>query len=108
MDRKKIAKDYEVGDHVFLRVKPKKSKLRLGLYAKLAPRYVGPFEILTRIGPVAYQLALAPYLRVHDVFHVSLLKKYVVDQSHIINWNNVQVEPKGYFPTKLMCILNKR
>ena len=72
-----------------MRVKPKKRKLRSGLYAKLAPRYVGPFEILARIRPIAYQLALPPYISIHDVFHISLLKKYIVDKSHIINWDNV-------------------
>ena len=82
---------------MFLRVKPKKRKLRTWLYAKLALIYVGPFEILSRIVPVAYQLDLPPYIRIHDVFHIYLLKKYVVDQSHIINWDNVQVEQKGYF-----------
>ena len=84
---------------MFLRVKPKKSKLRTGIYANLAPIYVGPFEILARIGHVAYQLALTPYIRIHDVFHISLLKKYVADQSHIINWDNVQVEPESDFHT---------
>ena len=59
---------------MFLRVKQKKSKLRSRLYAKLAPRYVGPFEMLARIGCVAYQLALPPYLIILDVFHISLLK----------------------------------
>ena len=88
-DRKQTSKEYRVGEHVFLRVKPKKSKLRIGLYAKLAPRYVGPFENFARIGPVAYQLALPPYIRIHDVFHIYLLKKYVVDQSHIINRDSV-------------------
>ena len=82
-------KEYKVGEHVFLRVKPKKSKLRSGLYAKLAPRYVGPFKILAIIGLVSYQLDLPPYIRIHDVFHISLLKKYVADQSHIIDWDNV-------------------
>ena len=50
---------------------------------------MGPFEILSRIGHVAYQLTLPPYLRIRNVFYISLLKKYVVDQSHIINWDNV-------------------
>ena len=59
-----------MGEKVFLRVKPKKSTLRAGLFGKLDPRYVGPFEILARIGLVAYQLALPPYIRVHDVIHV--------------------------------------
>ena len=88
-DKKKTTKEYNVVVHVSLRVKPKKRKLRMGLYAKLAPRYVGPFEILARIGPVAYQLALPLYIRIHEFFHVYLLKKYVVDQSHVIDWNNV-------------------
>ena len=78
------------------------------MYAKLAPRYVGPFEILVRIWHVAYQLALPPYIRVHDVFHVSLLKKCIADQSHIIDWNNVHVEPKGDFYMELVCILDRR
>ena len=89
VDKKQIDKEYKVGEHVFPRVKPNKRKLRTRLYAKLAPRYGGPFEILARIGPVAYHLALPPYIRIHDVFYISLLKKYVSNQSHIINWNNV-------------------
>ena len=69
---------------------------------------MGPFEILSRIEPVAYQLALPPYIRIHDVFYTYLLKKYFDDQSHIINWDNVQVEIEGEFPMKPMCILDKR
>ena len=56
-------------------MRPKKSSLRLGSCAKLAPQYCGPFEILSKIGQVAYQLALPPNLRVHNVFHISVLKK---------------------------------
>ena len=57
VDKKLTAKEYKVGEHVFLRVKSKKRSLRIGIYANIAPRYVGPFEILARIGHVAYQLA---------------------------------------------------
>ena len=81
-------------------MRSKKSSLRLGSCAKLAPRYCGSFEILSRIGQVAYQLALPLNLRVHNVFHISVLKKYVHDATHVINWNDVQVE--------LDCILDRR
>ena len=53
-------------------------------------------------------MALPPYIRIHDVFHISLLKKYVAHQSHIINWDNVQVEPEGDFHTEPICILDRR
>ena len=89
-------------------MRPKKSSLRLGICAKLAPCYYGPFEILSRIGQVASQLALPPNLRVHNVFHISILKKYVHDTTHVVNWNDVQVEPKGDFLVEPDCILRQR
>jgi hypothetical protein len=75
----------------------------MGACAKLAPRYCGPFEILDRVGPVAYRLVLPPIMKGPNVLHVSLLKKYVHDSNHIINWFVIQVEPEGEFlPEKSM------
>jgi hypothetical protein len=76
-DSKRTHKEFKVGDHVYLRVKPKKSSLRMGTCAKLAPLYCGPFEAMERVGPIAYRLSFPPTIRAHDMFHVSLLKKYI-------------------------------
>ena len=101
-------REFVTGDHVFVKVKPKINSFKLGSCAKLAPRYCGPFEVLARVGPVAYQLTLPPNLRIHNVFHVSILKTYVHDATHVIEWNLIQVEPEGYFPVEPNCILEKR
>jgi hypothetical protein len=72
--------EFNVGDHVFLKVTPKLGLRGVFSTKKLCPRYMGPFLILKRIGPVAYQLALPPAMSgLHDVFHVSQLKKYISD-----------------------------
>ncbi|WVZ89471.1 hypothetical protein U9M48_035874 [Paspalum notatum var. saurae] len=75
-DKRRRPLVFEVDDHVYLRVSPMKGVHRFGVKGKLAPRYVGPFKITELCGPVAYRLELPPYLAaVHDVFHVSQLKK---------------------------------
>jgi len=65
---------------------PKNSSLRIGSCAKLAPQYCGPFEILERIGPMAYKISFSPSMKVHDVFHVSFLKMHVHDVGHVTDW----------------------
>ena len=66
--------EFEVGDHFFLKVMPKRGVVRFGKRGKLAPRYIGPFEILERVGTISYQLVLQPSLSgVHEVFHVFML-----------------------------------
>ena len=76
---------FKVGDKVFLRVKPKRSSLKLGNCKKLAYQCYGPFEILQRIGKQSYRLALPPHLHVHDVFHVNLLKNSVPNVENILD-----------------------
>jgi hypothetical protein len=75
-----------VGEHVFLKVKEKISLLRLGSFPKLIARYCGNFEILEKIGPIAYMLSFLSSMRLHNLFHVSLLNKYVPYPNHIIDW----------------------
>jgi hypothetical protein len=97
-----------VGEHVFLKVKVKRSSLRLGRCLKLATRYCGSFEVLKNIGLVAYMLAFSESIRVHNVFHVSLLKKYVLDPNHIIDWSMILVEHDDDLWVDPMCILYQR
>ena len=69
--------EYEVSDKVFLKVSPWRKLLRFGKKGKLSPRFIGSYEILERVGPVAYRLAFPPKLtKLHDVFHVSMLRRY--------------------------------
>ena len=107
-DKHRAFREFQVGEHVFLKVKAKKSALKLGKCRKLAARYCGPFEILNRIGPVAYELALPSNIKAHNVFHVSLLKKYIHDPNHIIDWHVIQVEPEGDFLVQPVGILDKK
>ena len=83
-DSRRSDRQFEEGDMVFIRVRPKRSSLSLGKYKKLSARYCGPYVILKKINDQAYELLLPPHVKVHNVFHVSLLKKYVPDENHIL------------------------
>jgi hypothetical protein len=81
-----------VGDNVFLKVSPTKGIFRFGKKGKLSPRFIVPFEILEKVGVVAYRLALPPNLSsIHLVFHVSMLRKYLSDPSHVMEVQLVEL-----------------
>jgi hypothetical protein len=85
--------EFTKGNKVFLKVAPMKGVTRFGKKRKLNPRFIGPFEILERVGPIAYRLALPPRLaNIHDVFHVSMLRKYIPDPSHVIRYEPLQLQ----------------
>ena len=78
--------EFEVGDHVFLKVMPKRGVVRFNKRGKLSPRFIRHFEILERIGTVVYQLALPPsMIGVHEVFYFSMLRKYTPDPAHVVD-----------------------
>ena len=87
VDLKRTPREFQEGDHVYIKVNPKKIFLRLGKYSKSTPRYCSTFEILAKVVLVTYQLALPPNINLHNVFHISILKIYVHDVSHVIYWN---------------------
>ena len=105
-NRQRRPLEFEVGDHVFLKVMPKTGVVRFGKRGKLAPRYIGPFEILERVGTIAYLLVLPPSLSgVHEVFHVSMLRKYTPDPAHVVDWGEITVDTDGTFkegPVRIM------
>jgi hypothetical protein len=97
-DKNRTTREFKVGEHVLLKVKPKNISLQLSSCTKLVARLCGPFDILDRIGPISYMLALPASMNVHDVFHVSLLKKCVHDPNHVIDWHVIHVTPQVLSP----------
>ena len=92
-DQRRRPLSFEDGDHVFIKVSPTKGIMRFGKKGKLSPRHVGPFEVLEKIGEVAYILALPQnFSHVHLMFHVSMLRKYVADPSHVLDYVPLRVQ----------------
>ena len=97
-DKRRRPLEFEVGDHIFWKVMPKRGVVRFDKQGKLAPRYIRPFEILERVGTVAYRLMLPSRLSgVHEVFHVSMFRKYTPDPAHVVDWENIIVDTDGTF-----------
>ena len=100
---------YEVGDHIFVKVTPMKGQTRFGVKGKLAPRYVGPYEIIEKINPVAYQVALPPDMEhMHNVFHISMLRDYLRDPFHVIELTRVVLSDDYTYEERPVQIVNRR
>ena len=95
-----------MGDKVFLKISPGKRVLRFGKRGKQSPRYIGPYEVIKRIGLVAYRLALPPELsQIHDVFHVSMLRRYKSDPSHILQAQPLELKDDLSYKEEAVAIV---
>ncbi|XP_070035150.1 uncharacterized protein [Nicotiana tomentosiformis] len=94
---------------VLLRVSPMKGVMRFGKKGKLSPRYIGPFEILEKIGELDYKLVLPPSLvAVHPVFHVSMLWKYHSDPTHVLDFSSIQLDKELSYIKEPVAILDRQ
>ena len=92
MKRKEIR--YETGEKVFLKVSPWKKVMRFWKKGKLSPRFIGPYEVIEKVGSVAYRLALPLELeKIHNVSHVSMLRRYRFDPSHVVSSETIELRP---------------
>ena len=104
-DNRRRDLEFEVGDMVFLRISPWKGVLRFGKRGKMSPRYIRPY----RIGEVAYQLELPSDLnRIHDVFHVYMLRKYIPDPSHVLTEQLVEIQENLTYEEEPVQILDRQ
>ena len=80
---------------VFLKVSPWKKVMRFGENGKLSPRFINPYEVIEKVGPVAYRLALPLELeKIHSVFYVSMLQRYRSDSSHVVSTETIELRPE--------------
>ena len=105
-DQRRKPLEFEEGDWVFVKVSPRRGIFRFGKNGKLAPRFVRPFQIEKRVGSVAYKLILPQQLSlVHDVFHVSMLKKCTLDPTWVVNLQDVQISEDTSYVEEPLQIL---
>ena len=106
-DQRRRPLDFEVGDHVFLKVMPRRGVIRFDKRGKLSSRFIRPFEILERVGTVAYRLAFPPSMSgVHELFHASMLRKYTSDPDHVVDWGEIEVDTDGTFEEGPLYIMD--
>ena len=86
---------------------PKRGVVRFSKRGTLSSRFIGPFEILEKVGTVAYRLALPLSMSgVHEVFHVSMLRKYTPNPTHVVDWGQIEVDTDETFEERPVCILD--
>ena len=108
-DKHRRSVEFQTGDHVFLKVSPARGVKRFGIKGKLSPRFIGPFEILDRVGEVSYRLALSPQLsHVHNVFHVSLLRGYKYHDLHVISYPLDQIREDLSYVEEPEAVLDRQ
>jgi len=106
-DKRRQPLEFDEGDHVFLRVTPTTGIIRVLKSRKLTPRFIGPYQITRRIGAAAYEIALPPHLsNLHNVFHVSQLRKYIASPDHVLESDEVQVREDLTMPVGPVLILD--
>ncbi|XP_074314945.1 uncharacterized protein LOC141651121 [Silene latifolia] len=108
-DLKRSGITFEKGENVLLKVSPMKGVMRFGKREKLSQKYIRPFEILDRVGEVAYRLALPPSLaKVHNVFHVSQLRRYLSDPSHVLDYEAIEIDEQMSYVEMPKEILDRK
>jgi hypothetical protein len=108
-DQRRKPLQFQVGDYVYLRVSPTKGVQRFSIKGKLAPQYIGPFEITKAYGPVAYRIRLPSHLAaIHDVFHISQLKKCIKVPTEIIEQPAIEIEPDLSYVEQPLQILDTK
>nr|XP_009779826.1 PREDICTED: uncharacterized protein LOC104228966 [Nicotiana sylvestris] len=109
VDKRRRDLVFTIGDKVFLRVSPMKGMMWFGKRGKLSPRFIGPYEILDRVGAVAYHLALLPELYfIHPVFHVSMLRKCISDSSQVLEAPTIPLDEKLSYEEESMAIVDRQ
>ena len=108
-DLKRRPDEFAVGDYVLLRVSPMKGVMRFGKRGKLSPKFIGPYKVTEKVGKVAYRLALPNELgKVHDVFHISQLKRYLPDKSHVLDPEPLDLDENLSYGEKPVEILDSK
>ncbi|XP_028107068.1 uncharacterized protein LOC114306099 [Camellia sinensis] len=107
-DVRRWEREYKVGNHVFIKVTPMKGHTRFGAKGKLAPQYIGPYEVIEKLNPVAYRVALPLDMEhMHNVFHVSMLKESLLDPQQVIEPTQILVSNDYIYEERPIRIVSR-